>query len=44
MKKSFPEIIKVESIGNSYLNNSINLITLDAREFIVTEMFSQMNS
>ena len=38
MQASFPEIVKVESIGNSFLNNSIMMVTLDAREYIIGEM------
>ena len=44
MKKEFPEIINLSSIGKSYENRDVMLITLDAREFIVQKQMTEISN
>lgn len=37
IQAEFPEVIQLSSIGKSFQGRDIKLITLDAREFIVTK-------
>ena len=35
----FPEVVKIESIGQSYQNRPIQMAVLDARSFLVSKEF-----
>jgi hypothetical protein len=41
LEHDFPEILSISSIGKSYLGRPINMLTLDARNYLVQQQFNE---